>query len=205
MTRVFLKTFDSDLESPDLILSLTVGVKLLPPPRGLTCPTKIFVKGNFRTLGDVSNKPPWNHGGGSNLTPTVKRQFCTSGPLWSTRVDHMCVIWPNTFWGLVSIYLKSLCPKYHVRKSKTHHGGSKKTIFLCLQWIDGITTFIFKLPKNWFCQKIFDVSLGCMGASKRCFGVRGVLRNSFEGNLGAFTNIEKKKVQNPFFQAIFTP
>ena len=42
----------------------------------------------------------------------------------------MCVIWPNTFWGLVSIYLKSLPPKYHVQKCKTHHGGRKKHFFL---------------------------------------------------------------------------
>ena len=56
----------------------------------------------------------------------LKRQFCFSGLLWSTRrVDHMCVISPNEVWGLVSIYLKSLPPKYHVKKSKTHHGGSK--------------------------------------------------------------------------------
>ena len=58
-----------------------------------------------------------------------KREFWPFGPLWSTRVDHMCVIWPNTFWGLVSIYLKSLPPRYHVQKIKTHH-GSKKTFFL---------------------------------------------------------------------------
>ena len=38
-----------------------------------------------------------------------KRQFCSSGPLWSTRVDHMCVILPNEVWGFV------IPPKYHVR------------------------------------------------------------------------------------------
>ena len=37
---------------------------------------------------------------------------------------------------------------------------------------------IFKL-KNRFCEKIFDVPIGCMGASKRWFKVRRVLRNPF--------------------------
>ena len=60
----------------------------------------------------------------------LKRQFWPSGPLWSKRVDHMCLIWSTTFWGLVSIHLKSLPPKYQVKKSKTH------------QLIDGVTTFI---------------------------------------------------------------
>ena len=68
--------------------------------------------------------------------------------MWSTRVDHMCVIWPNTFWGLVSIYLKSLPPKYHVQKCKTHHGGVEKTIFLSLHGVDGITTFIFSFSTS---------------------------------------------------------
>ena len=48
--------------------------------------------------------------------------------------------------ALVSIYLKFLPPKYHLKKSKTHHRGSKKHFFLCLQAVDGITTFIWK---NW--------------------------------------------------------
>ena len=34
------------------------GCHITSPSRGLTCPTKIFVKDNFHTLGDVSNKPP---------------------------------------------------------------------------------------------------------------------------------------------------
>ena len=58
------------------------------------------------------------------------REFWPSGTLWSTRVDHMYVMWPNTYWGLVSIYLKSLPPKYDVQKYKTYHGGSKKTFFV---------------------------------------------------------------------------
>ena len=53
----------------------------------------------------------------------------------------MCVIWPNTFGGLVSICLKSLPPKYYVQKCKTHHGRSKNH-FLSLHGVDGITTFI---------------------------------------------------------------
>ena len=52
-----------------------------------------------------------------------------SGPLWSTRVDCMCLVWTNTFWGLVIIYLKSLALKYHVQKWNIHHEGSKKTFF----------------------------------------------------------------------------
>ena len=55
----------------------------------------------------------------------------------------MFVMWPNTFWGLVSIHLKSLPLRYHVQKCKTHHRGSKKHFF-CLHWVDGITTFKFK-------------------------------------------------------------
>eukprot|EP00493_Phyllostaurus_siculus_P017173 UN17435 len=41
----------------------------------------------------------------------------------------MLVIRPNKFLGLVSIYPKSLSPKYHFKISKTHHGGSKKVFF----------------------------------------------------------------------------
>ena len=56
---------------------------------------------------------------------------------WATLVNtcwpyHMCVILPNEVWGLVSIYLKSLPPKYHVKKSKTHRGGSSNHFF-CLR------------------------------------------------------------------------
>ena len=40
----------------------------------------------------------------------------------------MYVVWPNTFWRFVTMYLKSLFPRYHVKKSKTHRGG-RKTIF----------------------------------------------------------------------------
>ena len=70
MTRMFLNAFDSDLESPDPILSLTVGVKLLPPVVSGRfvghvpwCTTFPFAK-SF--VGQV--KP---RGEGSNLTPTV--------------------------------------------------------------------------------------------------------------------------------------
>ena len=44
-------------------------------------------------------------------------------------VDHIFVAWLNKFWWLVSIYLKSLFLKFHVKKFKTHYGGSKKKIF----------------------------------------------------------------------------
>ena len=54
--------------------------------------------------------------------------------LWATLGNtswwsYMCVIWPNIFWGLVSIHLKSLSPKYHVKESKAHHEGSKNHFF----------------------------------------------------------------------------
>ena len=42
---------------------------------------------------------------------------------------NMCVISPNEVWELVSIYLKSLPPKYHVKKSKAYHGGVSKRPF----------------------------------------------------------------------------
>ena len=61
--------------------------------------------------------------------------------------------------------------------------------------------------QNRFSQKFLGVSIGCMGASKGCFGVWGVFRNPFGGirsNLKAFYENRKKKVQNPFFQAVFT-
>ena len=38
-------------------------------------------------------------------------------------------LWSNTFWVLVSIYLKSLLPKYHEHNCKTHHVGSQKPYF----------------------------------------------------------------------------
>ena len=44
------------------VLPLTVGVKLLPPPR-FDLSNKNFREREFRTLEDVSNKPHWNHGG----------------------------------------------------------------------------------------------------------------------------------------------
>ena len=42
----------------------------------------------------------------------------------------MYVIWPNTFWMLVTMYLKSLFPKYHIKKSKTYRGGRKNHFFV---------------------------------------------------------------------------
>ena len=41
------------------------------------------------------------------------------------------------------MYLISPFPKYNFKKFKTHHEG-RKNIFLSLQAVDGITTFIFK-------------------------------------------------------------
>ena len=67
-----------------------------------------------------------------------------------SHVDHMCVILPNEVWGLVSIYLKSLPLKYHVKKSKTHREGVEKTIFFALQAVDGITNFTFRNKANTF-------------------------------------------------------
>jgi len=67
----------------------------------------------------------------------LKRQFWLSGPLCSTHVDHMRVIWPNKFWGIVSIYLKSLPPKYRVQKFKTHnhlHISFQKWNNICLNF-----------------------------------------------------------------------
>ena len=43
----------------------------------------------------------------------LKRQFWLSGPLCSMHVDSL------------TIYLKYLSPKYHVKKYETHHGGRK--------------------------------------------------------------------------------
>ena len=54
----------------------------------------------------------------------------------STPVDHTCVIWPNTFWGLVSIYLKSVPPNIMPRNVKLIMGGRKKNIFFRLQLKD---------------------------------------------------------------------
>ena len=57
----------------------------------------------------------------------------------STIVDPMCMIWPHTFWGLVSIntYLKPFDPKYHGQKSMSHLGGSKKPSFCpCTRFLE---------------------------------------------------------------------
>ena len=38
-----------------------------------------------------------------------KRQFWPSGQLWLTRVDHMCVIWPNIFWNMKVVIPSTAC------------------------------------------------------------------------------------------------
>ena len=58
-----------------------------------------------------------------------KRRFWPSRQLWSTRVDHMLMLSPNEFGGLVSIHLKCLHPKYHGMKPKIHREGSEKPFF----------------------------------------------------------------------------
>ena len=60
-------------------------------------------------------------------------------------------------------------------------------------------------PKNRFCQKIFDVSLGCMGASKRCFGVRGCLGIYLESLEAIWKHLEQieKNSKFLFFEKCF--
>ena len=64
--------------------------------------------------------------------------------------------------------------------------------------------FISVSSINRFCEKFFEVSLWSVGASKRCFGVRGVLRDAFgiiRSHMEQF--VEKQKNLNffRFFQA----
>ena len=59
----------------------------------------------------------------------LKGEFWLSGSLWSTRVHCMCLIWPNAFWGLVSIYLKSLPPNIMFRNGNFIMTGRKKHFF----------------------------------------------------------------------------
>ena len=61
--------------------------------------------------------------------------------------------------------------------------------------------------QNRFSQKFFGMSIVCMGASKRCFGVRGVLRNPFGGirsNLEAFYENRKKSSKSIFSSYFYT-
>ena len=65
---------------------------------------------------------------------------------------------------------------------------------------------IFKL-KNRFCEKFFEVPIGCMGASKRWFKVRRVLRNPFgvsRSHLEAFEANWKKKFEIHFLSCFYT-
>jgi len=64
----------------------------------------------------------------------LKGEFWFSGSLWSTRVDCMCLIWPNAFWGLVSIYLKSLPPDIMSRNGNFIMTDRKKHFFPITCW-----------------------------------------------------------------------
>ena len=66
----------------------------------------------------------------------------------------VCVICPNKFWGLASIYLKSLFPKSHVMKSKTHlvEGGIQMIFFVSTgRWWNNHLHFII------FCHFLFVI------------------------------------------------
>ena len=105
---------------------------------------------------------------------------------------HLVLYFRSLVWWII---------KWSLEKSFVISNLLKKAFFQALRALK-LEKWNFK-SQNRFSQNFFGVSIGCMGASKRCLEVRGVLRNPFgviRSNLEAFYKKQKFWIFFDFFK-----